>query len=123
MATWHFYGEVRPSQPALSLKDIASITWDETTTIGLHMVFTIEITNSNVHVSCEVNRDNAHDIGQLRMRSLELAKAYVNIISFKLGRGLSVDLDRVILPSSGEKQTIYVHNPALEACATAFNDI
>jgi hypothetical protein len=74
-------------------------------------------------VACDVNRDNLNDLRELHMRSLEITKSYVNLIAFKLGRGLSVTLDRVIPPAGGEPQLINVHNPALAATVTVFDSI
>jgi hypothetical protein len=87
------------------------------------MTFDLEIAHSNVHVTCNVNRNNPNDLAELRMRALEIAKGYVNLISFKLGRAFHVSLDRCIPPEGGPETTILIHNPLLESAATVFADI
>jgi hypothetical protein len=121
-STWHFYGQVTPKVPLISVS-APQRTWDETASLGLHMTFDLEIAQSNVHVTCNVNRDNPNDLSELRMRALEIAKGYVNLISFKSGRAFHVSLDRCILPEGGPETTMLIHNPLLESAATVFANI
>jgi hypothetical protein len=124
MPTWHFYGEIQgPPGSGVSVTNIARRTWDETAALGLFMSFDIEIIDSKVHVTCQTNRDNPYDLGELRMRSQEFVSAYVNLINFRLGRALSVTLNYVVTPAGGAKQFIDVSNPQLGEVVTAFADI
>jgi hypothetical protein len=87
--------------------------------IGLDMKFALNIKESMIDVSCEVNRWKDEDHTHVWMRALDLARAAVNVAAFASGLGLSVLLDTLILPD-GSASTIRPIDPRLESLCTAY---
>lgn len=116
MALFRFTGRVLPPSTQVTMKDLPSVYWEDAA-LGLKMDATISIIDSAVEVVCDSTLDN---FSEVYMRAFDMTRAAIDSFAFVHGLGLSVLLEKVILPS-GIEQNIRVEEPELAALVTAFD--
>lgn len=95
MVTVHFLGRVLLGAVQVSIGHKPNISWEEPE-IGLKMLFTVHIEKSAIDVTCQLNRYEPKDFGEIYRRALDLTKASVNLFSFKTGYGLEAVLETFV---------------------------
>jgi hypothetical protein len=111
----HFKGKVLPYQPAsfvVTAKDLPSVTWhDDYTKQDLKITTRIDASIIDIEFDCQ--SFNEQDPASFLMRAWDLARAAVDLFSFKVGWGLSVIIDTLVKPD-GTTATIL---PKMETLA------
>ena len=88
--------------------------------LGLTMTFRFQIEDSNISVSCEVNRCEPDDVVHLFIRASDLVRGAVALICFARGIGATVTLDTLV-DADGNRSSIMPEDPRLVGVCTVFN--
>ena len=117
----HMLGMVFPPPPYVSVTftDLPKVTY-KPAELDLEMTITINITNSDIDIACDLNNFQHGHIGHIHKISLDLARATVNLASFLKGYGLTAYLHTLVLPN-GTRTVLLPQNPQLESICTAFS--
>lgn len=103
----HFKGKVLPYDPSafvINVNDLPTVEWNDQHT-NQKLKITTRIVASIIDVEFEVETFNEQDPSSLLMRAWDLARAAVDLFSFKFGWGLSVSIDTLVKPD-GTSSTI-----------------
>jgi hypothetical protein len=76
------------------------------------MEFQIRIADSQIDVTCTLNRWSPEVLASVYMRALDFCRASVNLVAFAMGCGLSVHLETLIDPV-GASSTLFFNDPKL----------
>ena len=119
----HFKGKVLPYEPTayhVTVKDLPQVTWHDTYT-GQDLKITTRINESIIDIEFDVEKFDVKDTSSLLMRAWDLARAAVDLYSFKVGWGLSVVIDTLVQPD-GSTNTIMPKMETLATYSTAIAD-
>ena len=119
MQSIHFLGRVLPLPAQVTVSFNPSIKWEEADT-GLVMEFTCHIENSKIDIECRAEEYRPEHLGELYRRALDICRAQVDLIAFKMGWGLTVVLETFIDPN-GIGSQIFQKDDRLAALCTAFS--
>lgn len=114
----HFLGKILPELSQVSVGHKPIIKWDEPD-VDLSIEFTIHIINSQVDVECKLNKYFSEYLVYVYKRALDLCRAPVELVSFKMGYGLIVVLETFVDPS-GSRSPIFPKDENLAQLCTAF---
>ncbi|MGA2525786.1 MAG: hypothetical protein ABSF79_04130 [Smithellaceae bacterium] len=119
MQSIHFLGRVLPPPARVTVSFNQSIKWEEAD-IGLAMEFTCHIENSKIDIECRTEKYRSEHLGEFYRRALDICRAQVDLIAFKMGWGLTVVLETFI-DSNGIASPIFQKDEGLAALCTAFS--
>lgn len=119
MLTVHFLGDVLPEPAKISINYDMSVKWVDRE-IDLRMVFKPRITDSNIDIFCEVSRWHPDVFASVYMRALDLCKAYVDVVGFAMGWGLTVRLHTFVDPL-GNSSPLFFNDPCMAKICTAYS--
>lgn len=117
MESIHFFGGVLPKPAQVTVSFKPRIHW-EAEGIG-SIEFTCHIENSKIDVECQLAEYKSEHFVAIYMRALDLCRAQVDLVGFKMGWGLTVVLDSFIDPD-GATTPIFPKDETLGALCTAF---
>ena len=123
MPTVRFVGRIYPLIAQVQITDLFPID-GVSQSLGLHMRFNLSMENNNVcSVACDINKWNSAEILiHVYMRSLDIARAFVDLASFSTGIGLTILFDTLVDPDGNETRLLLQH-PELGALATSVKNI
>lgn len=119
MQSIHFLGRVLPPSARVTVSFTPSIKWEESD-IDLVMEFTCRIENSNIDVECRVDEYRPDHFDEFYRRALDICRAQVDLVAFKMGWGLTVVLEKFI-NSNGIVSQIIQKDDRLAPLCTAFS--
>jgi hypothetical protein len=118
MPVVHFQGKVLPYDPkafTISINNLPPVNWNDP---KVQVTIRTEVNASIVDVEFELKNYDDTLLESLLMRAWDLARAAVDLYSFKVGWGLTVYLDTLIKPD-GSTSTIRPEMPTLTQHITA----
>lgn len=118
----HFRGRVLPYDPSaytVSFRDLPPVDWHDQYTKQV-MKITTRIDASIIDVEIDAPVFNEQDPSSFLMRAWDLARAAVDLYSFKVGWGLSIIIDTLVKPD-GSVATIMPKMETLAPYSTALN--
>jgi hypothetical protein len=118
----HFKGKVLPYEPTafvIDIKDLPSVTWHDTYT-GQDLKITTRIDASIIDIEFDCQVFEEKDFSSFLMRAWDIARAAVDLSSFKLAWGLSVIIETLIKPD-GTASTILPKMETLAQYSTALS--
>jgi hypothetical protein len=116
LAKIRFTGRVLPSVVNVTISNHPTIVWrDEDGAAS----FAAHIKDGLVTVECDTERTDSEHITELYRRSIDIARASVDLVGFSRGLGLTVVLDEVI-DEAGNKKDIVPSDLSLEALCDVF---
>ena len=118
MPTVHFLGKVFPVIKKIDFGNLPQPGWRHPTS-GLELNFNIRITQSMIDVQVELNRIQPDEFSEIYNRSFDVARAFVDTISFAMGWGLTVVLETYVT-EQGKELSILASCPHLENLCTAY---
>lgn len=116
--TIRFSGRVLPKHAAISLSIKPTISWN-IDQIGVSVQFICHIDNSNIDVECQLDEYKPEYLVAIYMRALDLCRAQVDLIGFKMGWGLTTVLESFTDPQGATTQ-IFPRDETLGALCTTF---
>jgi len=119
MQSIHFLGKVLPPPAQVTVSFTPSIKW-KAEEIDLAMEFTCKIENSSIDIECRVDGYRPEHFAELYRRALDICRAQVDLVAFKLGWGLTVVLEEFI-DSKGSASPIVLKDDSLAPLCTAFS--
>jgi hypothetical protein len=118
MAQLQFFGRIFPLVCKVTLTQNASISWiDEERQTSY--TFTIHVSDGNVRVECDAPHYQKPHFDEVYRRSLDLARATVDVVAFGSGFGLTVVLEK-FRDETGVLSDLMIHDPRLAPLVTAF---
>jgi hypothetical protein len=119
MPRFTFLGEIIPISRGVTISNHPQIFW-EADESGLSMLFSLSIVDGQIIVECDANRENApHQISQMHLRAVDIARTAVNLVSFTDGFGRSISLHTMIRPD-GSQATIVKHAKEVLGLCTSY---
>jgi hypothetical protein len=97
MPTVLFTGYAEPRLTHINVSNLTPI-WELNVVTGRVAKFTIEVSDCQIQVQCELDEIDEKEIDQLYTRSVELSRALINLIALKMGVGMTVIINKVIKP-------------------------
>jgi len=86
------------------------------------MTFKVQIVNSVVSIDIEINKwDESEDLTRVYMRALDIARAAVDLCSFRDGIGLTVVLETLVTPD-GTRSALLLQQSELVGLASSLQD-
>jgi hypothetical protein len=119
MHSIHFIGRVLPGAIEVTVSFKPKILWEDAD-IGFPMEFTCSIEKSKLEVECRLAEYQTGHFAALYMRALDICRAQVDLVAFKMGVGLTVIFDSFRDPS-GETTQIVSRDENLARLSTAFS--
>ena len=119
MQSIHFLGRVLPPPAKVTVSFTPSIKW-EVPDIGIAIELTCKIENSNIDVECRVEEYRPEHFTEFYRRALDICRAQVDLVAFKLGWGLTVVLEEFIDPD-GIASQIVLKDDSLAPLCSAFS--
>jgi hypothetical protein len=121
LAKIQFFGRIHPTicKVNLTLDPTTSIDWKDEERDS-NYTFKIYITDGNVRIECAATRYEPSFFDEVYRRSLDLARATVDVLAFGTGMGLTVILEKFQNPA-GEMSDLLINDPRLAALVTAFS--
>ena len=119
MQSIHFLGKVLPPSAQISVSFAPNIKWGSPE-IGLDVEFTCRIENSNIDVGCQVKEYRSEYLPEFYSRALDICRAQVDLVAFKMGWGLTVVLESFI-DSNGIASQMVQKDDSLAPLCTAFS--
>jgi hypothetical protein len=115
-----FFGRIHPTicKINLTLDPRTSINWKDEERESTY-TFKIEIKDGNVRIECEASLYEPSFFDEIYRRSLDLARATVDVLAFGTGMGLTVILEKFQDPS-GAMSDLLIHDPRIASLVTAF---
>jgi hypothetical protein len=115
-----FEGRIFPAAVRVSTSQNPEISWFDSLT-GIQFKFRVAIQNNTIRVDCDLDRDFAERYMQATyIRAFDLARATVDLMSFKTGFGLTVVFE-TFTNASGEVSQLIFPNPNLSKLCTVFD--
>jgi len=118
MQTVNFLGRVFPEPAQITIPFGESIIW-EAPELSLSMEFTCRVEKSLIDVACRVPKYKPGHFDAIYMRALDLSRAQVDLVAFKMGLGATVMLETFVDPV-GAKTPIVLKDDRLPTLCTAF---
>jgi hypothetical protein len=84
------------------------------------MEFVCRIQQSAIEIDCKVEKFSADKLADIHRRALDISRAQVNLIAFKMGFGLTVVLDSYTA-SDGVTRTLLFQDSRLPDCVSAID--
>lgn len=119
MKLLQFSGRVIPECVQVSVSSSPTVNWAVPET-GSLMEFNCKVEQSRVEIECKIEGYKADHLADVYRRALDIARAQVNLIGFKMGWGLTVVIDSYV-DINGEKKALLFHDGRLPAYASAFD--
>lgn len=119
MQSIHFLGRVLPTPTQVTVSFASSIKWEQED-IGLFMEFTCKIEKSKIDVECRTEKYRPEHFGEFYRRALDICRAQVDLVAFKMGWGLTVVMETFIDPN-GITSQIFPKDDRLAPLCTAFS--
>src|SRR5437868_3237547 len=94
METDRFTGRVLPAVHTLTIPQHSLFIADRNLTSKID----VDIQNSGVSITCEVEAFDLSMLGELMRRAIRIGRASVDLVSFSTGKGLVLVLDQLTLP-------------------------
>jgi hypothetical protein len=115
-----FFGRIHPSicKVNLTLDPATSINWKDLERDS-NYTFKIHVSDGSVRIECEASRYDPSFFDEIYRRSLDLARATVDVLAFGTGMGLTVLLERFQDPS-GAMSDLLIHDQRFASLVTAF---
>jgi hypothetical protein len=116
-----FFGRIHPTicRISLALDPSLAINWRDEER-DCNYTFKVHIADGNVRVECDASNYDPSFFDDLYRRSLDLARAAVDVIAFGAGLGLTVILEKFQDPS-GSTTDLLFQDTRLVPLVTAFN--
>lgn len=109
MPTIHFLGQIFPRR-GITLNESPQM---ELRSPSLRTIVTIQITDSQIDVTCELDHYDRQDVDILHLHVFQLVRTWVDAIAFSRGMGLTTVIEFFVDPS-GERAIMQAHDPLLE---------
>ena len=119
MQSIHFLGRVLPTPAQVTIPYRRSVKWEQAD-IGLVMEFTCKIENSKIDVECRTEKYRPEHLDEFYRRALDICRAQVDLVAFKMGWGLTVVIETFI-DSNGITSQIFQKDDRLASLCTAFS--
>ncbi|MGZ5553493.1 MAG: hypothetical protein ACXWHF_07620 [Chthoniobacterales bacterium] len=115
-----FFGRIHPTicRINLTLDPNTSINWKDEEHQS-NYTFKLHIADGNVRIECDASRYEPSFFDELYRRSLDLARATVDVLAFGTGIGLTVLLEKFENPA-GEISDLLIQDTRLAPSVTAF---
>ncbi len=117
MQSIHFLGRVLPEPAQVTVSFKPTIHWKDEE-IG-SMEFACDIKNSKIDVECLLAEYKPEYCVAIYMRTLDLCRAQVDLVGFKMGWGLTVILESFV-DQNGARTPIFPRDETLGTLCTAF---
>ncbi|WP_321917300.1 MULTISPECIES: hypothetical protein [Paraburkholderia] len=119
METIRFHGRVIPETMQVSIGFSPLIRW-KAEEIGVEMEFVCRIEKSKIEVECRAVKWRPEHFAEVYRRALDICRAKVDLVAFKLGWGLTVIFDTYVVPA-GETVPIIHTMHELDGICTAYS--
>ncbi|MBA8735482.1 hypothetical protein [Chromobacterium violaceum] len=118
--TIHLLGHVLQANAVnISVGHDPVVNWDSPD-IDLTMAFKIKVLNSQIDITCELNRWSEDLLPHIYMRAFDLSRASVDVVAFAMESGLSVHLHTLIRPD-GTSTPLLFNDLRLPSLCSAYN--
>lgn len=115
----HFTGYVEPRNVKASVGPFTVEELDKSTEMPLR--FTVNIADGYVGIECELLRYDPAFLSALSNRATELARVALDMMTFQMGYGFVLVVDR-FYDETGKEEILMIKNPFLEGLCTAYSD-
>ena len=119
MQSIHFLGKILASPAHVTVASAPTIKW-EAADLGLALEITCTIEESNIDVECRVEEYRPEYFDEFYRRALDICRAQVDLVAFKMGWGLTVVFEQFV-DCNGIAAQIVHKNESLAPLCTAFS--
>ena len=116
MQTIKLVGRVLPAGIRVSLGDMDDVSWGSDD-LGFPIIMSARIRETSVEVTCSLEMYKPEYLSTLWARANNLTRACVDVAAFSTGLGLTVYIDKLVLPD-GTVQDIVADNAYLAPLCT-----
>ena len=115
----HFTGYVEPRNVKASAGPFTVEEKDKTTDTPVR--FTVNIADGHVGIECELLKFEDEFLSTLSNRATELARIALDMMTFQMGYGFSLFIDK-FYDDVGKEQILMIKNPFLEGLCSAYSE-